>query len=150
MGNGENVWVDEVVITKELPPPIISGTILDLGYAAVAGVSVDANNAGGSDITDVNGYYELLVESGWSGTVTPTKAEFTLNPVSRSYSNVTTDQLNQDYTATSIYDLYPDGFIDLRDLDVLCEAWLTSDPDPDYNADNIVNFSDYEKFTQNW
>ena len=150
--NGENVWVDEVVITKEVPQltALISGTILDPGTAPVAGVSVDANNAGGSDITDVNGYYELEVTSGWSGTVTPTKAEYTLNPTSRAYSNVTTDRLYQNYVATSIYDLYPDGIIDLRDLDVLCEAWLTSDPDADYNADYIVNFADYEKFSQNW
>jgi len=147
----ENVWVDEVVITKEVPQltAIISGTILDPNAAPVAGVSVNANNAGGSDITDVNGYYELEITSGWSGTVTPTKTDYTFSPTSRSYTNVTTDQTNQGYTATSIYDLYPDGVIDWLDLDVLCDNWLTAGPG-DFNSDGDVDLVDYAKFASAW
>jgi hypothetical protein len=152
LGNGENVWIDDVEITKEVPQltAIISGDILDPGTAPVAGVSVDANNAGGSDITDVNGQYSLSVNYDWSGTVTPTRADYNFAPTNTVYNNVTSNQSAQDYTATHICDLYPDGVIDFHDLDVLCEAWLTSDPDADFNDDNIVNFADYEKFSQNW
>ncbi|UCE98643.1 MAG: CotH kinase family protein, partial [Planctomycetota bacterium] len=113
----ENVWVDDVVITKETPPTI-SGHILDPGATPVEAVTVDANNAGGSDTTDPNGYYELQVPFGWSGSVTPTKTDYTFNPTSKAYSNLITDHTNQDYEATSIYDLYPDGVIDWRDLNV--------------------------------
>ncbi|GAF76313.1 unnamed protein product, partial [marine sediment metagenome] len=98
-GGTRSVEVDDVVITKEAPL-IISGYILDPCAAPVSGVSVDANNAGDSDITDPDGYYELWVPSGWSGTVTPTKAGYTFEPPNRTYTNVISDQLNQDYTAT--------------------------------------------------
>ena len=76
-----------------------------LGYIAepdanipVDGVFVDANNGGGSDTTDANGYYQLTVDYGWSGTVDPNKTGYTFEPNSIEYSNVTTDQ-NDNYTA---------------------------------------------------
>jgi hypothetical protein len=140
----EALWVDEVVVTKEEPAgaPKISGTILDPGSAAVADVAVDANNGGGSDSTDVNGFYELQVTSGWSGTVTPTKAKYTFSPTYKSYGNVTTDQTTQDYTGTSIYDLSPDGIINFKDIKVICDNWLTSGPSGDINDDNYVDLTD--------
>ncbi|MHC4417543.1 MAG: hypothetical protein ACYSU6_03040, partial [Planctomycetota bacterium] len=143
--NGENVYVDEVVVTKELPQlaPLISGTILDPGAVAVSGASVDANGLGGSDISDVNGYYEVEVPNDWSGTVTPTKTGYTFSPTERSYGNVTTDQANEDYTATDICDLYPDGLFDLRDVDVISENWLTVGPDGDINDSGQVDLGDF-------
>ena len=45
-------------------------------------------------ISDVNGDYSFILPSGWSGTVTPSKT---------GYSNVTTDQPNQDYIASPIF-----------------------------------------------
>ncbi len=95
----EEVWVDEVMITKEAPMAI-SGYIRDSGLSPITGVSVDADNGGGSDITDSNGCYELSVPFDWSGTVTPTKAGYTFEPNSRPYTNVTEDQAEQNYTAT--------------------------------------------------
>ncbi|MHC4364822.1 MAG: CotH kinase family protein, partial [Planctomycetota bacterium] len=143
--NGENVYVDEVVVTKELPQlaPLISGTILDPGAAAVAGVSVDANGLGGSDISDVNGYYEVNVPSGWSGTVTPTKTDYTFAPTERIYGSVTSNQSAQDYTGTDICDLYADGLFDLRDVDVISENWLTVGPDGDINDSGHVDLGDF-------
>jgi hypothetical protein len=142
--NGDNVWLDEVFITKELPAvaPTISGTILDPNTDPVTGVSVDADNGGGSDITDVNGYYEIQVTSGWSGTVTPTKTDYTFAPTNRVYANVTSDQSAQDYTGTDICDLYPDGIFDLRDVDVVCENWLTVGPSGDINSSGLVDLVD--------
>jgi len=99
LGGGEDVWVDDVAVTKEAPM-VILGYILDSGATPIDGVSVDANNVGGSDTTDSNGFYELSVPFDWSGTVTPTKAGYTFEPNNRSYANVTEDQTDQDYTAT--------------------------------------------------
>jgi len=150
-GPGRDVWVDDVVITKEVPSlALISGLILDPGAAPVVGVSVDANNAGGSDTTDIDGYYELEVTSGWSGTVTPTKTDYTFNPTSQSYTDVTTDQTNQDYVATSIYDLHPDGVINLRDIAVLCQNWLTIGPDGDLNDSGHVDLGDFALIASQW
>jgi hypothetical protein len=48
--------------------------------------------------TDALGLYSCTVSYGWSGTVTPTKAGFSFSPSSTSYSSVTSDQTNQNYT----------------------------------------------------
>ncbi|GAG43386.1 unnamed protein product, partial [marine sediment metagenome] len=53
-----------------------------------------------SPVSDAGGNYSDTVDYGWSGTVTPTKAGYSFDPNSITYSNVTTDQTNQDYTAT--------------------------------------------------
>jgi len=121
----------------------ISGTILGPGSAPVPGVSVDADNGGGSDVTDPNGEYSLTVNYDWSGTVTPTKANYTFAPTDRSYSNVTSNQSAQDYTGTHICDIYPDGIIDLKDVDVVCENWLTVGPAGDIDNSAFVDLGDF-------
>jgi len=80
--------------------PRISGDILESDETPVEGVLVSADNGGGSDITDVNGYYEISVPNDWSGTVTPTKTNYTFTPTSRSYTNVIADIPDQNYTGT--------------------------------------------------
>ncbi|MHC4620678.1 MAG: DUF7901 domain-containing protein, partial [Planctomycetota bacterium] len=77
----------------------ISGTVTFEG----AGLP-DVNMVGlpGTPITDANGNYTAEVDSRWSGVVTPTKAEYTFVPASITYSYVTSDQLNQDYTASLV------------------------------------------------
>jgi hypothetical protein len=52
--------------------------------------------------TDSNGYYSDTVSYGWSGTVTPIKPGYTFNPSSRTYTNVTSNQSDQNYTGTLI------------------------------------------------
>jgi hypothetical protein len=64
----------------------------------VEGVFINANNGGSSDTTDANGYYQLTVEYGWSGTVEPNKTGYTFEPNGIDYSNVITDH-NDNYTA---------------------------------------------------
>ncbi len=143
-GGTRSVEVDDVLITKTVPPPaIISGTILDPGSAPVAGVSVDADSGGGSDVTDANGDYSLTVPYDWSGTVTPTDADYTFAPTNRVYANVTSDQSAQDYTGTDICDLFPDGIFDLRDVDVISENWLTAGPAGDINNSALVDLVDF-------
>jgi uncharacterized repeat protein (TIGR02543 family) len=50
--------------------------------------------------TDSEGRYSHPVSNGWSGTVAPSKAGYAFSPSSRTYTSVTSDQEDQDYTAT--------------------------------------------------
>ncbi|GAF72968.1 unnamed protein product, partial [marine sediment metagenome] len=72
----------------------ISGTITCAGSAVA-----DVNMVGLGVVADANGFYSATVSSGWSGVVTPAKYGYTFDPNSRSYINVTTDRVNQDYDA---------------------------------------------------
>lgn len=71
----------------------ISGTIPGVSGVTMGGLP---NNP----VTDGNGYYSDTVKFGWSGTVTPVKAGYTFEPAKITYPRVTSDQINQDYTAT--------------------------------------------------
>jgi hypothetical protein len=51
---------------------------------------------------DGNGNYSIIVPSGWSGTVTPSKVGYSFSPINRVYTNVVTDQTAQNYIATAI------------------------------------------------
>ncbi len=50
-------------------------------------------------LADSSGNYSFTVSYGWSGIVTPSKLGFTFDPASRTYDNVQSDQVAQDYTA---------------------------------------------------
>ena len=80
----------------------ISGHVHNVEETGVEGVLVEANNGGGSDTTDVDGYYDLAVPGQWSGTVTPTKTARFFEPRNQTYDNVTADQVDQDYAAHHI------------------------------------------------
>jgi hypothetical protein len=53
-------------------------------------------------ISDGSGNYSLTVSENWSGIVTPSKAGYTFNPASITYTNVLTDQTGQNYIALPI------------------------------------------------
>jgi hypothetical protein len=55
---------------------------------------------------DGSGLYSFAVQSGWSGTVTPSKAGYIFTPINKSYVNVFTDQTEQNYTARAIMTWY--------------------------------------------
>jgi|GEM_PF-5528932 len=82
----------------------ISGYVRDSGSSLVGlgGVVLTFSNSGGSATTDSSGYYSKTVNSGWSGTVTASKSGYSFTPPSLTYSNVLSDQNNQDYTGTMI------------------------------------------------
>ncbi len=71
----------------------ISGSVPGLSGVTMKGLP---NNP----VTDENGYYSDTVKFGWSGTVTPEKAGYILEPANTAYPKVTSDQINQDYMAT--------------------------------------------------
>jgi hypothetical protein len=68
----------------------ISGRFIIGGYP-IEGVLISASNDGTSDTTDVEGRYSVKVPYGWSGEITWSKKGSVFRPYSKSYSNVTTD-----------------------------------------------------------
>jgi len=78
----------------------ISGTIKTAEGQEIEGVTITFSNEGGTATTNSQGYYSQIVKDGWSGTATPSSTCYTFSPASITYTNVTSDQINQDYTAT--------------------------------------------------
>jgi len=74
----------------------ISGTVT---LAGIGLADVQMSDLPGDPCTDGSGFYTATVDAGFSGVVTPIKAGYTFEPSSRTYSNVTEDQVNQDYKA---------------------------------------------------
>ncbi len=95
------------------PGPVTTGLLKDLGWV-LAGERTISGNAGVDGATlsytdgtpktataNGSGLYSFAVPSGWSGTVTPSKAGTTFSPANRTYTNVVSDQTGQNYTATA-------------------------------------------------
>ncbi len=79
--------------------PVITGFVRSLGGSGVSDVTLSFSNDSGSVTTDSSGYYSKTVSYGWSGVVTPSKSGCTFSPLSRSYSNLTSDMQDQGYLA---------------------------------------------------
>ena len=78
----------------------ISGKIISDKGEPVEGVFILADAGGGTDTTNANGEYELSVDYGWKGTVTPAKEGYTFKPTKKTHTAaVTRDQLNQGFSA---------------------------------------------------
>ena len=108
------IWKDSQALLDKKPSPsqrlikgitsqvTISGYVHDSSNNGISGVTLSFSNGGGSTTTNSSGYYSASVSYGWSGTVTPSKSGWTFSPSSRTYSNVTSNQSNQNYTGTQI------------------------------------------------
>jgi len=84
--------------TPTLQKRIVSGQILSQKGQPVSDVYILADQAG-SATTGPNGEYELTVDYGWLGKITPTREGYTFNPPTKQYSPVTNDQTRQNFTA---------------------------------------------------
>jgi len=70
------------------------------GNVSISGVTLGyIDGTPQTTISDGSGNYSLMVPSGWSGTVTPSKTGYTFYPIGRDYTNVITNQITQNYTA---------------------------------------------------
>ena len=127
----------------------ISGYVIEPNGVPVDGGLVSSDNGGGADITDPNGYYELIVQYGWSGTVTPAKTGYVFSPVERTYSDLTTDALDQNYEDIIIYDLDGDGSVGLGDVGIIHDNWLGNGPG-DFDTDGNVDLHDFAEFALIW
>jgi len=74
----------------------ISGSVT---YNGAALANVVMAGLPGNPVTNSAGRYSVVVNYGWSGTVTPNLAGYIFVPVNRAYTKVTADQIGQDYTA---------------------------------------------------
>ena len=78
----------------------IAGTIRTAKGDAVEGIFILADSDGGSATTNENGEYELTVDYGWRGTVTPTLLGHNFRPTTKRYAApVTRNQTNQVFSA---------------------------------------------------
>ncbi len=75
----------------------ISGTVHDGSGQPIAGVTMNGFSGSPVPVTQPDGTYSCPVASGWSGTVTPSAPVFRFLPESRTYSNVTASQNNQNF-----------------------------------------------------
>ncbi len=78
-------------------PPMLSGRVTDTNGLPVPYVTLAAGGGLLPGITDSNGLYSMEVPPGWSGTVTPAKAQALFFPASRSYTNVNASLGAQDF-----------------------------------------------------
>lgn len=79
---------------------VIAGHVLDPAGNGVAGVALDGFPEPVS--TGSDGTYSVIVESGWSGVITPQKEHYTFEPASLTYTNVAEDHTGQNYLGAFI------------------------------------------------
>ena len=73
------------------------------GNAGIAGATLSWFDGSAKTTTaDGSGNYAITIPTGWSGTVTPSKAGYDFNPVNIPYTNVTANLTAQDYLAIPI------------------------------------------------
>ncbi|MBA7620901.1 hypothetical protein ES703_28257 [subsurface metagenome] len=83
--------------------PTISGTVKTEGGIGLEGVIITFSEEEGTATTGSDGGYSHQVSYGWSGTATPSKTGHIFSPSNITYTSVTSDQTDQDYTATVVY-----------------------------------------------
>ncbi|MFC2160732.1 carboxypeptidase regulatory-like domain-containing protein [Acidobacteriota bacterium] len=90
------------------PGLVISGHVT-LDDAPLSGVTI-AVSPGTPTTTDGNGFYETVVSYDWTGTITPSLTGFEFNPEFSNFSNITSNQDNQDFTGILIGGESEDAF----------------------------------------
>jgi hypothetical protein len=139
-----NITADHTVSVTFGISRIISGTITTGGsalpYVNVGGLGV---------VSDINGFYTATVVEGRNIFVTPVKKGWFFDPNGRSYINITGDYTDQNYTAELPADLDYNLYVDIYDLEILCENWLKSG-DGDLDNNGIVDFLDFAEFALAW
>ncbi len=63
---------------------------------------VEMKGLPGNPVTDLNGFYSVTVNYGFSATVEPTKAGYTFTPASKIYTKVNSERTSENYNATAV------------------------------------------------
>ncbi len=73
------------------------------GNVGVGGATLNYTDETPKTVTSAaNGSYSLQAPKGWSGTVAPSKYAYAFKPANRSYVNLSANQANQNFTASSL------------------------------------------------
>lgn len=96
-----SAWADEQTAT--VAGIEISGLVRTSDGRSIAGAVLSASNGGDTVITASDGSYSLVVSVGWTGSVSLVLPGYYLDHSLTSYSNVTTDQANQDFIVTPFF-----------------------------------------------
>lgn len=128
----------------------ISGYIKNILGVPLEGATVAASNGGGIDTTDPNGYYQVGVNYGWTGSVTAARMDYTFTPEAP-YVNVTTN-MTGDFLAKLDADINGDGYVDISDLLILCQNWLTAGDlsAGNLNEDTSIDMQDIAEMSEYW
>jgi hypothetical protein len=89
------------VTTLDTTPPTVDivGNISTSTGLLVGGVNITFSGYSIPAVSDGNGNYSMTVDYNYTGIAIPSANGYTFNPVNRSYTNVTTNQISQNYTA---------------------------------------------------
>jgi Bacterial type II and III secretion system protein len=98
------------IITRDVPNQLFTGTVqmftisgdVIIGGVPIEGVTIAANNGGGTATTNARGKFSIEVPYGWAGEITPTKPGLTFNPPSMPFTSVTTDLIIKDGVAQPV------------------------------------------------
>ncbi|MBE0534750.1 MAG: right-handed parallel beta-helix repeat-containing protein [Phycisphaerae bacterium] len=96
----DNIYMFPFRITVDsgiLPQATISGYVRTAGGQGISGVTL--YGLPGAPVTNAQGFYTAAMVLGESGTAVPSAPCFSFTPGSRSYINVQSNQINQNYTA---------------------------------------------------
>ncbi|MCK5602118.1 hypothetical protein KAR91_09620, partial [Candidatus Pacearchaeota archaeon] len=106
------------------PTHTISGFVLTGSGSGIEGINVAGNNGATSTLTGADGSYSITVSNHWDGTVTVSKTGWLITPASKTYTNVSADIPNENYTA---YQPKISGFVRKSDATPLAGASVTAD-----------------------
>lgn len=89
---------DQDYTAYEILEYTISGTILDYSSASMAGVTVQLTNTTQSTTTASDGTYSFTAETGYTGQIIPSMADYTFDPTSRNINFLNSHLVDQNFT----------------------------------------------------
>lgn len=127
--NGNPVaYVYEEEPVEEPEDYVVSGTIQDNRRNYLSNVKVSFTGQGTAN-TNYNGEYEKTLPAGWSGTITPSKTNYTFSPSSRNISNLSRDMSGYDFTGTESLKYSISGYVRDNDGDGVSDVVLNGFPE---------------------
>jgi len=79
----------------------ISGIVLDNNNQSIENVDIKVINNNNNVKTNADGIYEVIINSPFSGTITPIKEGYTFDPKTRNFSNIIEEQTAQNFIGFS-------------------------------------------------
>jgi len=128
-----------ITVTSASVPVSVSGYIKTAGQVAIPDVSVTVTNGGGTALTNAGGYYQTTVLSPWTGTVTPSRPLWSFDPSQRSYTDLTTDVTDANFTGTYTANPTPkiSGYVTTTGGDGLRDVLVSADSGQSDTTDSL-------------